>query len=70
MSTTPDTARLAAIGVRFRAPYLVQQAGYTLGIAAAEGAGLTALLPAGFLDKVAGLPDDVRKTSPKLTFLS
>lgn len=61
MSTTPDTARLAAIGVRFRAPYLVQQAGYTLGIAAAEGAGLTALLPAGFLDKVAGLRDDVDK---------
>jgi hypothetical protein len=61
MSTTPDTARLAAIGVRFRASYLLQQAGYTLGIAAAEGADLTALLPAGFLDKVTGLRDEVDK---------
>jgi hypothetical protein len=33
MSTTPDPAKLAATGVRFRASYLVQQADYTLGLA-------------------------------------
>jgi hypothetical protein len=61
MSTTPDTAKQAAIGARFRAPYLVQQAGYTIGIAAAEGAPLAALLPAGYLDKAAQLRDEVDK---------
>jgi hypothetical protein len=59
MSTTPDTARLAALGVRFRASYLVQQAGYTLGLATAEGAALAALLPADHLAKTAQLRDDV-----------
>ena len=61
MSTTPDTAKLAAIGMRFRGPYLVQQAGYTIGIASLEGAPLTALLPPDFLEKVALLRDEVDK---------
>jgi uncharacterized protein YoxC len=40
---------------------LVQQAGYTLGLAAAEGSALTALLPASHLDKTAQLRDDVTR---------
>lgn len=59
MSTTPDTAKLVAIGSRFRARYLVQQAGYTLGIAAAEGPNLAALLPTSHLEKTTKLRDDV-----------
>lgn len=37
------------------------QAGYTLGIAAADGAALAALLPAGFLEEVGRVRDEVDK---------
>lgn len=50
MST--DTAKLVALGQRFRTPYLIQQAGYTLALAGAEGPPLLALLPVGYLEKV------------------
>ena len=46
MDTQSDTAKYAAIGLRFRGAYLVQQAGYTLGIAALEGTA-TRLLDSG-----------------------
>jgi len=61
MSTKPDTAKLVAIGQRFRTPYLLQQAGYTLGLAMAEGPPLLALLPGGYLEMVVSLRDDVDK---------
>jgi hypothetical protein len=47
------------MGARCRASYLVQQAGYTLGIAAADGAALLALLPPNYLDQVTQARNDV-----------
>jgi hypothetical protein len=44
---------LVALGARLRAPYLLQQASYTLELARAEGEALAQLLAAGFVDKVA-----------------
>jgi hypothetical protein len=67
MSTATETARFITIGMRFRAPYLVQQAGYTLGIAAAEGEPLAALCPAGHLVKTTQLRDDVDKATQDKT---
>lgn len=67
MSTATETAKLATIGVRFRGAYLVQQAGYTLGIAAAEGEPLAELLPEGHLAKTAQLRDDVDKAAQDKT---
>jgi hypothetical protein len=61
MSTKLDAAKLAAIGQRFRTPYLLQQAGYTLRLAMAEGPPLAALLPGGYLGLVTRLRDDVRR---------
>ena len=43
---------LVVIGARHRANYLVEQAGYTLGIAAKDGQALNDLLPEGFSDEV------------------
>ncbi|MFI5167024.1 MAG: hypothetical protein ACHQQS_10415 [Thermoanaerobaculales bacterium] len=43
---------LVAIGSRIRTGYLIEQAGYTLGVAAADGKALTDLLPDGFLAEV------------------
>ena len=59
MITTLSANDLAKTGQRYRASYLVQQAGYTLGIAAVEGAALAALLPANFLDQVTQARNDV-----------
>ncbi len=61
MSTKPDTAKMGALGRRFRTAYLLQQAGYTLGLAQAEGPPLAALLPGGYVDMVVKLRDDVQK---------
>jgi hypothetical protein len=43
---------LVVLGARFRANYLVEQAGYTLGIAAKDGQTLNDLLPDGFPEEV------------------
>jgi hypothetical protein len=67
MSTATESAKLATIGIRFRASYLVQQAGYTLGIASAEGEPLAALLPTGHLAKATQLRDDVDKAAQDKT---
>ena len=61
MDTQSDTAKYADIGLRFRGAYLVQQAGYTLGIAALEGTALAGKLPPNFLDRTAALRTDVEK---------
>lgn len=52
MITEMRTEELVALGARHRADYLVEQAGYTLGLAAAEGKALEELLPEGYLAEV------------------
>jgi hypothetical protein len=59
VTTTHPASDLAKTGARYRASYLVQQAGYTLGIAAAEGEALAGLLPPNYLDQVAQSRNDV-----------
>lgn len=49
MITTLPQDELLELGTRHRADYLVEQAGYTLGLAAQDGAPLAALLPKGYL---------------------
>jgi hypothetical protein len=63
MATQPDTAiaRYAATGLRFRGAYLVQQAGYTLGLAALVGKALADKVPPNFLEHAAVLRDEVDK---------
>ena len=48
MITEISKEKLIEVGIRFRANYLVDQAGYTLGIAALDGKALYELLPDGF----------------------
>ncbi|MBI4953798.1 MAG: hypothetical protein HY908_17365 [Myxococcales bacterium] len=50
---------LIAAGRRLRGPYLVQQAGYTVGIAHAEGAALVGLLPEAELTRAEALAAEV-----------
>jgi len=52
MITDIAVEKLVAFGEPLRASYLVEQAGYTLGIAAEDGAPLAALLPDGYLAEV------------------
>jgi len=59
MITTRSANDLAKTGQHYRASYLVQQAGYTLGIAAADGPALAALLPANFVEQVTQARNDV-----------
>lgn len=59
MITTRNANDLAKSGQRYRASYLVQQAGYTLGIAAADGPALAALLPTNFVEQVTQVRNDV-----------
>ena len=63
MDTQTDTvtARYIATGLRFRGSYLVQQAGYTLGLAALVGAPLAGKLPPNFLDRATAVRDEVDK---------
>jgi len=51
--------KLAEYGVRYRADYLVEQAGYTLGVAAQDGPKLAELLPENYLDEVRAALDRV-----------
>ncbi|MDI6740617.1 MAG: hypothetical protein QME74_09680, partial [Candidatus Edwardsbacteria bacterium] len=59
MITTLSKDDLVLIGYRLRGTYLLEQAGYTQGIGAAEGAPLTALLPANYQNEVKGVADEV-----------
>jgi hypothetical protein len=70
MITKLTGSELAKIGERQRASYLVPQAGYTLGIAAADGAALAGLLPAGFLDEVTRVRDEVDKARQDKTIMA
>jgi hypothetical protein len=51
---------IVVLGMRNRAGYLLEQAGYTLGLARIDGPGLEDLAPAGFLEAVAEARDRVR----------
>ena len=53
MITELGRDELISLGARNRADYLVEQAGYTLGLAAADGTGLQELLTEGYLQEVA-----------------
>jgi len=57
--TTLSREKLAEFGIRYRADYLVEQAGYTLGIAAQDGPKLAELLPERYLDGVKAALDRV-----------
>ena len=57
-TSLPDT-ELVPVGARLRAPYLLQQANYTIELARAGGEALAKVLAPGFLDKVAKLRDTV-----------
>jgi hypothetical protein len=65
MDTPLDAAKLRAkhiaIGMRFRGSYLVQQAGYTLGLAALEGTALAGKLPPNFLERTQALRGEVEQ---------
>jgi hypothetical protein len=52
MSISIVKDELVVLGARFRANYLVEQAGYTLGIAAKDGQVFADLLPEGFIKEV------------------
>ena len=51
--------KLVELGSRFRAMYLLEQAGYTLGIAVMDGKAIEDLLPENFLKEVQDLVDKV-----------
>jgi len=59
MITTLAHDELMSLGERYRTDYLIEQGGYTLGIAAKEGRSLVALLPADFLTEVRAALDSV-----------
>lgn len=52
---------LGRLGYGLRGSYLVQQAGYTRGIAAEDGQSLLDMLPAGYLDETAAAQAIVEK---------
>lgn len=59
MITSLPSDQLEKQGRSLRAAYLVQQAGYTLGIAAHDGSALTALLPKGYIAEVSTARDEL-----------
>ena len=62
MATQSDTARDVATGMRFRGKYLVQQAGYTIGLGALAGTALAGKMPPNFLERTAVLRSEVEKS--------
>ena len=70
MITTLSENELVELGSRLRAAYLVEQAGYTLGIAAQEGQPLADLLPQGFLAEVGAARDSVQLAIQDKTVVS
>lgn len=68
--TTASLTELAATGMRLRAQHLLQQAGYTLGIARGEGSKLEALLAPAFLDLVSKARDELAAALQDRTVLA
>lgn len=61
MITELSREELVALGSRMRADYLIEQAGYTLGLAALDGDPLAALLAEGYLAEVRLVLDDLNR---------
>ena len=59
MITEMTKADVTELGARNRAGYLLEQYGYTMGLAKLEGDALIELLPNGYLDELAGEADEV-----------
>ncbi|MBN2591293.1 MAG: hypothetical protein JXA96_15620 [Sedimentisphaerales bacterium] len=59
MITEMTKTEVTELGARNRASYLLEQYGYTMGLAKMEGEALTELLPTGYLDDVTGEADEV-----------
>jgi hypothetical protein len=57
MITTLDKKRVIAIGTRHRASCLLEQYGYTMGLARREGLAMEEILPLGYLDEVDACAD-------------
>jgi len=62
MITEMTKAEVTEIGARNRASYLLEQYGYTMGLAKLEGSALTDLLPKGYLDEVAATFEEVNSS--------
>jgi len=60
ITSLPDT-ELVATGARFRAPYLLQQASYTIELARSEGDPLASKMAPGFIDRVDAVRAKVAK---------
>lgn len=60
MITRLSNSALGEMGGRMRAAYLMEQAGYTQGVAALDGEALESLLPDGFLREVAEAMDRIQ----------
>lgn len=60
--TSLEFPELVAIGQPLRISYLLQQAGYTFGIAAADGPALAALLAANFIPNLTDVRDKLAKS--------
>lgn len=61
MITELPRAEVIAFGARNKAGYLLEQFGYTMELAKAEGEALAELLPKGYLAEVAAAAEEVRK---------
>ena len=59
MITEKSTEELVELGAKLRVDYLIEQAGYTLGIAAADESALSELLPEEYLNEVSELRDEL-----------
>ncbi len=70
MITTLPRNELIELGERYRAQYLVEQAGYTLGIAAAEGQPLSDLLPDDFLSEAEAAKESVNTSLKDKTLMA
>lgn len=61
MITEVSKEKLMEVGSRLRADYLVEQAGYTFGVAAFDGRALEELLPDGFVAEVKAVLEKVNE---------
>jgi hypothetical protein len=70
MITELSKAEVTELGARNRAGYLLEQYGYTMGLAKLEGDALAELLPKGYLDDLASEADEVSVSRKDKTMAS
>jgi hypothetical protein len=63
MLTKKPKEEVISIGVRNRASYLLEQYGYTMGVAKLDGNSLVNIMPAGYLDEVDQCAERVREAT-------